>query len=142
MKADLKVLIRLRDWRVDAKRRILGRMLSDLDDLKSQARGLEREMADEQKIAGSLPDEAGRAYAGYARRVLERRAALAGAIAEAERAVVVAKDDVAQAYRDLKTVEIAQVNRERREATEAERRETIALDEIALQGFRRRAAEP
>lgn len=141
MTDSLKTLIRMRDWRVDEKRRVAGDRLRHLDDLKIQARAFEREVTAEQDIARSSPDEAGMAYAGYARRVLDRRAELAKAIADADAAVSAAKDDLAQAYRDLKTVEIAQKNRERLEAMEAERRQTIALDEIALQGFRQRVAD-
>ncbi len=141
MTADLKTLIRVRDWRVDEKQRALGALLRDLEELEAKARALDHEVTSEQEIARSAPDEAGMAYAGYARRVLDHRAELAQSIVKAEAAVSAAKDDVARAYRDLKTIEIAQANRERLAAAEAERRQTIALDEIALQGFRRRASD-
>jgi len=141
MTADLKTLIRMRDWQVDEKSRVLGDLLRHLDDLKVQIRAFEHEVTAEQDVARSSPYEAGMAYAGYARRVLDRRVELCKAVADAEAAVSAAKDDVAQAYREFKTVQTAQENRERREAAEAERRETIALDEIALQGFRQRVAK-
>jgi flagellar export protein FliJ len=127
---------------VDAKKRVVGRLLRDLDDRKAEARGFAQEVAAEQEIAKSSPAEAGMAYAGYARRVRDRRAQLDKAIADAEAVVSAAKDDLARAYRDLKTVELVQENRARREAAEAERRQTIALDEIALQGFRQRRVDP
>jgi flagellar export protein FliJ len=142
MNTDLKTFIRVRDWRVDEKRRVVGRLLRDLDDLKAEARGFAQEVTAEQEIARSAPAEAGMAYAGYAQRILDRRAELDRAIANAEAAVSAAKDDLARAYRDLKTVELVQENRARREAAEAERRQTIALDEIALQGFRQRRVDP
>ncbi len=141
MTADLKTLVRVRDWQVDEKRRVLGDWLRLVEELKDQVRAFQREVRAEQEIARSSPDEAGMAYGGYARRVLERRAVLQKAVTDAERAVFAAKDDVAKAYRDLKTVQIAQENRERRDAAEAERRESIGLDEIALQGFRQRRAD-
>lgn len=141
MTVDLKTLIRVRDGQVDEKRRVAGDLLRHLDDLKIQARAFDREVMAEQEIARSSPGEAGMAYAGYARRVLDRRTQLNRAIADAETALSAARDDVTKAYRDLKTVEIAQENRERREAAEAERRQTIAQDEIALQGFRQRIGD-
>lgn len=141
MTADLKTLIRVRDWQVDEKRRVAADLLHRLDDLKVQARAFEAEVTAEQEIARSSPGEAGMAYAGYARRVLDRRTELSRAIADAETALSAAKDDVTKAFRDLKTVEIAQENRERRAAAEAERRQTIAQDEIALQGFRQRIGD-
>ena len=138
MTADLTSLIRVRAWHVDEKRRVVGRSLRHLDTLKAEARGLDREVTAERQVAKSSLAEAGVAYAGYIRRVLDRRAELAKAISDAEAAVSAATDDLARAYRDLKTVELAQENRARREAVEAERRQTMALDEIALQGYRRR----
>lgn len=141
MTADLKILIRVRDWQVDEKKRALGGLLNHLDELKRQASAVEQELTTEQEIARSSPGEAGMAYAGYARRVHDRRAEIDDAIADAERAVSAAKDDVARAYRDLKTVEIAQENLERREAAETQRRETVALDEIGLRGFCRRIVD-
>lgn len=141
MTGALKTLIRVRDWRVDQKSRVVTGRLRHLHDLENDARALERQVTAEQAIAKSSPDEAGMAYAGYARRVLGRRAQLDKAIAEAEAAVSAARDDLAQAFRDLKTVEIAQAHRQRRDAAEAERRDTIALDEIALQGHRRRSLD-
>ncbi len=141
MKHPLKTLIRVRDWTVDEKSRVLANRLRDLDAFKEQARGLEREVKAEQETAKASPSEAGMAYSGYARGVLHRRARLEKAIADTEAAVCAAKDDVAQAYRDLKTVELAQESRERRDVEEAERRQTATLDEMALQGFRRRGAD-
>lgn len=141
MTADLKTLIRVRDWQVEEKQRVLGALLRDLDDLKARARALDHEVTSEQEIARSAPDEAGMAYAGYARRVLDHRADLAQSIAKAEAAASAAKNELSQAYRDLKTVEIAQENRERLAAAEAERRQNISLDEIALQGFRQRSSD-
>ena len=141
MTADLKTLIRVRDWQVDEKQRAVGALLRDLDDLKARARALDHEVTSEQEIARSAPDEAGMAYAGYARRVLNHRDELAQSITKAEEAVSNAKNELSQAYRDLKTVKIAQENRERLAAAEAERRQTIVLDEIALQGFRQRSSD-
>lgn len=137
MAVDLKTLIRVRDWQVDQNSRMVGERLRRLDDLKNQARTFEDEVSAEQEIARASPDEAGQAYAGYARRILHRRAEIEAATADAEAAVATAKEALAQAYRDLKTIEIAQHNRERRDAAEVERRETMALDEMALHGFRR-----
>lgn len=138
MTADLKPLIRVREWQLEEKRRVLGDVFRHLENLRIKASALQHEVTAEQEIARSSPDEAGMAYAGYALRVLDQRAELGQSIADAEAAVSAAKDDVARAYRDLKTLEIAQENRERREAAEDERRQTIALDEVALQGFRQR----
>lgn len=138
MASGLPSLIRLHRWRVDEKRRRLAERRRRSDDLHGEAQRLEREIADEQARSRSDPLEAGIAYAGYARAAVERRTRTAAAIAAAEVDVAAARDDLGEAYRSLRTLEMAQADRERRQATEAERRERIVLDEVGLEAHRRR----
>ena len=50
-----------------------------------------------------------------------------------------AREEVTLAYQELKKFEVAQSNRKRRAREEANRREQIVLDEIGIEGFRRRS---
>lgn len=138
MAKDLQSLIRLHRWIVDEKRRKLGDLLKMLDDLQTRARRLEEELVHEQKIARESPEGAGITYAEYAKVVIDRRERLAASIVEVERLVAAAREDLNEAYRDVKKYEVAQDLREKREAEEAARKEQIVLDEIGLQGFRQR----
>jgi flagellar export protein FliJ len=134
----LPSLIRLHRWRVDEQRRRLAELIRRSDDLHGEAQRLEREIADEQARSRTDPLEAGTAYAGYARVAVERRTRTAAAIAAAEADVATARDDLGEAYRSLRTLEAAEADRERRWAMEKDRRERIVLDEVGLQGHRRR----
>ena len=138
MAKDLKNLIRLHEWQVDEKRRKVGGLLRLVADLEDQARRLEEELINEQAAAAASPEEAGYLYGNYAETVIERRQRIADSIAKAEEEIAAAQDELKEAYRDLKKYEIAQDNREKREAEEEARRDQNFLDDIGLQNFRRR----
>jgi flagellar export protein FliJ len=136
---NLKGLIRLHQWMVDEKRRKLGDLLKMLAELEEQSRQLEAEVVAEQKAAANAPETAGFLYGNYARRVIERRERLAQSIASMEMQIAAAREELNDAYRELKKFQVAQDVRDRREALEAARREQGVLDEIGLTIHRRRA---
>jgi flagellar export protein FliJ len=135
----LQSLIRLHRWQVDEHRRRLAQRIRRAEDLHEQARLLEREIVDEQARSRTDPLEAGTAYADYARAAIDRRATTAAAIEAAEADAAAARDALGEAYRALRTLETAQADRERRRVMEEERRERTVLDEVGIQGHRRRS---
>ena len=82
--------------------------------------------------AAAAPAEAGLAYAGFARAVVQRRAACREAIVAAEAEVATQHDKLQACYHKLRALELAQDYRQRRAAAEVAHRESMALDEIAL----------
>jgi flagellar export protein FliJ len=128
----LATLIRLHTWRLDEQRRALADALRELDRLHQQSLALEAEITAEQEAAAVAPAEAGLAYAGFARTAVERRAACRQAISGAETDVASRREKVQGCYRELRTLELAQDNRRQRAKAEADRRECLTLDEIAL----------
>ncbi|MEO5337308.1 MAG: flagellar export protein FliJ [Magnetospirillum sp. WYHS-4] len=141
-KGDLHNLIRLHEWQVDEKRRRLGELLRVLDDLEARLKRLETELIEEQRIAARAPNEAGFLYGNYAEAVIERRERLKESIARAEVEIARARDDLREAFRDLKKYEIAQRNRDQKAAAELARKEQLVLDELGLQGYRQRLTAP
>jgi flagellar export protein FliJ len=135
----LQSLIRLHRWQVDEHRRRLAELTRRAENLHEQARRLEREIAEEQARSRTDPLEAGTAYADYARAAIDRRSKTAKAIEAAETDAAAAGDALGEAYRALRTLETAQADRERRRAMEEERREQTVLDEVGIQGHRRRS---
>ncbi len=138
MAGNLHPLIRLHEWIVDERRRKLADLLDLIAELENQGRNLERELIDEQRIAGTAPEEAGLLYGNYAKAVIARRQRIAESVADAESKAAVAREAVREAYRELKKYQVAQAARDRRQAEEEGRREQIFLDEIGIQGHRRR----
>ncbi|MBT3238842.1 MAG: flagellar FliJ family protein [Rhodospirillaceae bacterium] len=140
MARSLKTLIRLNEWTVDQKRRKLGGILRLINALQNQAQLLEEELIEEQASAANDPSEAGFLYGNYANHVIERRERIALSIQQSEQEAEVAREELNEAYRELKKYETAQKNREVREQKELAVREQMVLDEIGLQGYARKKA--
>lgn len=142
MAKDVKALIRLHQWIVDEKRRALGQLLGDANSLEKQAADLETEILVEQEVVKGHLEELGFGYGAYAKAAIDRRGRLADSRVEVEEKIVLAQDEVRKEYRDLKTYEISQEARDKREEGEKERRAQAFLDEVGLQSsHRRRQAE-
>ena len=138
MARDLHTLIRLNEWTVDQRRRALGNVLASLASLETGLERLREELIKEQTIVRSSPEEAGFFYGNYAAAVIIRREYLNQGILRMEEQVAEAREKLNDAYQDLKKYEIAQESRDTREALELVRREQETLDEIGLQGYRRK----
>ena len=132
-------LIRLQRWRLDEARRRLADLERLKEEFQGKQRALEEEIAREQSLASS--DESGRrAWSNFAERALQRRATLARSVAEAETALADASDEVNEAFREVKKLELAAERAERRQQEAAQRREQLRLDAVALDMHRRRGA--
>lgn len=133
-------LIRVNEWTVDEKRRVLGARLRELDDLETGLMNLEAEVLREQRMAADRPDLAGFIYGNYAGGVIHRREQFQAQIAAKTEEVALAREDLNEAYRELKKYEVVHENQARRAAEEEARRDQIELDELGLQArnFRER----
>lgn len=129
-------LIRLHRFQVDEKRRKLAELELMLEEFRSRERELEAQVLAEQKKAG-ISDVAHFAYPMFAKSVIRRRQNILNSIEDIERQLVVAKDELAGAFRELKKYEIIEDNRKQKRRKEAMRVEQAQLDEIAL-GLHRR----
>ncbi len=130
-------LIRLHKYRVDEKRRILGQLYGELHDLEQKLQDLENQLIEEQQIAKSAPDQALFSYGRFHQRAMGIREQLQQVIAAKEQEVEIARDDVNEAFRELKVYEEAEKNRIKREEEERTRKENIEMDEIAMNLHRR-----
>lgn len=138
MAKGLKSIIRLNEWKVDEKRRVLGERLSQVADLEDGLEGLEKELINEQAVAQQAPHEAGLFYGGYANGVITRRDKFKSDIIQMEEQVQAARDDLNEAYRELKKFEIINRQREEREVAERDKKEQEMLDELGLQNHQRK----
>ncbi|MBF0095490.1 MAG: flagellar export protein FliJ [Alphaproteobacteria bacterium] len=137
MGKDLKTLIRIKSWNVDEKRRALAEVLRRENEIISAQEQLEAELRREQQVAAQDSEGAGFTYGAYATAVIIRREALERQYQSIQALIAEAQEDLAEAYRELKTFEITQANREKREQEEENRREQAIMDEIGLTLFRR-----
>lgn len=139
MAKGLATLVRVNEWTVDERRRALGVLLRELDELEAALRRLEQEVQDEQTTAGGDPGEAGFLYGVYAQGVIQRREALQEAIRAKEGEITEAREVLNEAYRELKKFEVIRDARDKREREERDRKDQIALDELGVETFRRRS---
>ncbi len=136
MKA-LKNLIRLHQWQLDQSRLALALAAEELTAIQSAIDALDDEEVLERRSAAQS-EAVLFAFASYAVRLKERRAALHEEQATAERAAEAAREVVAEAFQEVKKLEQALQAQIDRETAEAARREQITLDEIAATGHQRR----
>jgi flagellar FliJ protein len=139
-KKDLHNLIRLRKWDVDEKRRALGALLRHEEAVIERQNAHEAEIRAEIAFASNAPVEFRGTLTGYLARSDEMRQRLAEAFREVRARVAYAQEELAEAYRRSKTLEVTQANRDKTEAIEESRREEIELNEVGLNLFRRRTA--
>lgn len=140
MPRDLHGVIRYRKHVVDEKRRALGELLRQEDYLRGSLVALDEEMQREAQIAASDSRGAGIGYGFYIQRAKDRRDALIAAIEEMGRRVDKAQEEVRESFKELKTFEIAQENRDEAERQERETKAQQTLDGIALDLHRRRGS--
>lgn len=133
----LENLIRLHKYRVDEKRRVLGQLYGDLNDLEQRLKDLYAQISNEQEIAQSSPEQAMFSYGRFHQRAMLIRDEIVEAIAAKEQEVEAAREDVNEAFRELKVYEQAEKNRKEREEQERTRKENIEMDEIAMNLYRK-----
>lgn len=132
----LPTLIRVRKWELEEKRRKLNDLRALAAKLSDAIARLNDEVQQEQGLASSQADLAF-AYGPYAAAVVERRRTLELSVEGVQRQIEAAMEELTEAFTELKKFEVANANRSRRARADANRREQIQLDDVALESFRR-----
>lgn len=135
----LPSLIRLHQWKVDEQRRKVTELEILADQLEGQVARLQEDIDREGRSSGH-DLASSQAFSAFLKGALLRREKLRGSIAEVRAQIADAKDALADAYRELKSYEIAQANRERREERKRGLRDRAKLDEIGLAMYRRQVS--
>jgi flagellar export protein FliJ len=129
-------LIRLHRFQVDEKRRQLAELELMVQEFRARERELEAQVEAEQKKAG-ISDVAHFAYPMFAKSVIRRRQNILTSIEDIERQLDTARDELSEAFRELKKYEIIEDNRKRKIRKEMMQSEQAQLDEVALSIHRR-----
>lgn len=131
----LSNLVRVHQWILEEKRQQLAELVHILDGFKDDLEVLEHNLACERHEAARTLDGA-LAYQTVIAGMLERRRKLRNTIANLERDVEAARDEVGAALQELKKYERAHEAQLRHE-DDQRRREQGALDELGLRRSRR-----
>ena len=137
---NLHGLIRYHKWRLDEKQRALAELRNQEDHILADTARLEEAIKTEQRTAGANYEVAF-GYGNYARAAIGRREQFGRALAQVRARIAVASDELAECFREVKTYELAQEERDKREAEERRHKENLDLDETAQIGHRRRQGE-
>ena len=130
-------LVRLHRFQVDEKRRKVAELETMLGEFRNRERELDAQVQVEQRKAG-ISDVAHFAYPMFAKSVLRRRENILNSITEITQQLEGAKDELTQAFQELKKYEIMQEGRKRRVRKEMAHIEQVQTDGIALELHRRR----
>ena len=130
-------LVRVHTWALDEKRQTLGGLEAMAEKLGDDLENLEAELRREQTAAtGSI--EGTIAFPAFVAAALVRRKRLRLSIANLDLAIEAAREEVREAYLEVKKYELARDNQERRERERLALRERKALDELGATLHRRK----
>lgn len=131
-------LIQLNQWKVDEQRRKVTELEILSERLADEVTQLQNDIEREGRNSGESV-ESSQAFSAFLAGAMTRRETLRGSIADLQLQISAAKDDLADAYRELKSYEIAQARRDSREARKRELRDRVIMDEIGMGMFRRKS---
>ena len=132
-------LIRLKKFQVDEKRRKVMQIESMIAEFERMANDLEREIKVEQDRAG-IHDPGHFAYPTYAKAAIQRRENLKRSADELKGQFDEAKEALAEAFEELKKVELLDERDQMRERAAVEAQEQAELDAIGLMRARNASA--
>lgn len=136
----LKTLIKLNRRKLDELRRRMGVLENQKNQLLAQSARLSKELEQEIVMASQKP-EMGQFFGGFAKRIQKRQEDIAAEVRKLDQQMAALRDEIANAFADVKKFEIAEENAKKREEAERNRKETIMLDDIAAQQYTRRQTE-
>ena len=126
-----ETLIRLKKFQVDEKRRKVMQIEGMIAEFERMANDLEREIKVEQDRAG-IHDPTHFAYPTYAKAAIQRRENLKHSADELKAQLNDAKEALAEAFEELKKVELLDERDQMRERAEQAAHEQAELDAIGL----------
>ena len=140
--AELRGIIRLRRFELDEKKRVLAELHRLADELDLERARLDQAIeAEKQVAAGAAGTGPGLAFGSYVQAALGRRKRVEETRRDLDGKIETAMEAVRAAFSNVKTLEQAQLDRDARASQKRARLEGAQLDEIALNGFRRRSTD-
>ena len=135
--ARLDSLIRVKKHRVDEKQKALGRLYREMEELQAEKQTVLDAQEKERLIAEEMASDVSvqQSYAAFKERVKARLNGIKQKEARLETRILVAQDDIKDAFADLKKVEIVDENRKEKEKKERLKKENETLDEIGITRF-------
>jgi len=135
----LDQLVRLHRWTLDEKRQKLAELERFRAKMIMNIESLEAELAREQ-AAADRSEVTSMSLPAFIKATIDRRRKIENSIAEIDRSIAAARDEITQAFQEFKKYETAHGNHQRREALKQSRREQTVADELGIDLHRRQVA--
>lgn len=140
--ADLEPLIKYRKHGVDEKRRFLAQLYREAEQIERQKQVIVSQMAREVELAKEMGSTEASAFLNkYLEGARRKIRALDASLKKMDVRIAAAQEDMRAVFAEMKKIEIIQRNREERAAAEQKKKDDQELDEIALDGYRRKVEE-
>ncbi len=140
--ANLKSLIKLRRHNVDEKQKVLAELYRQVELIEQNKTILMERLQEERAVLDKTGTLEMYAYFGrFSQNIHRSIERMNVEKSKLEIRIQIAQDDVREAFANMKRIEIVQTERERVEKKEQDDKETRELDEIGIDGFRRREDE-
>lgn len=139
--ADLNPLIRVRKHTVEQKQKALADLYRQAEELLSQKKSLLDRLAAERRKVDEMGVEALGYFGRYSEVVREKSEEIDASMKMLETRIEVAREDMRLAFAELKKIEITQERRDDEEEAAREKKDSQVLDDIAIEGYRRRLQE-
>lgn len=136
--ADLDPLIRVRKHVVEQKQKFLAELYKHAEGLDDQKQTMLDQKDEELKRVQEMGVEMLSYFGPYMDAVKERVQEIDEARAILEKRIEIAREDMREAFAELKKIEMTQERREEAEEKAINKKESDELDEIGLEVYRRK----
>lgn len=133
MKNSLRTLSRIQKFQIDEQRKLLNEQLEKEEQLEKQLADMAAELEREKAFAGENPQVGD--FGSYMKRYIERREALENVLAGVRRRIEEIRDVISDMFKEQKTYEIVDRNRQERALKEEEGKMQKTLDEIGTNNY-------
>lgn len=140
--ANLLSLIKLRRHNVDEKQKVLAELYRQIETIETNKQILMDRLREERETLDQNATLEMYAYFGrFSQNIHRSLERMNQEKQKLEIRIQIAQDDVREAFANMKRIEIVQQERSKVEKKEQEDKETRELDEIGIDGFRRKNEE-
>ncbi len=130
-------LLRISRWHLDEKRQKLADLERLAQRLRDDLERLDEGIETEKRIA-EQDEEARRTFPAFLKIEQERRRRIEKSIVDVQHEIELAREEVAEAFREFKKYELAKATQDERLRRQATRREQARMDELGMQLHRRK----
>lgn len=141
MAADLNPLIRVQKHSLEQKQKFLAELYRHAEEYESQKKNMLETLEQEREKLDGMGVEMLSYFGPYEKNVKSRVREIDEALLTLNTRIDLAREDIREAFAELKKIEITQEEREAQEQRGMNKKQSDELDEIGLEVFRRKQNE-